>query len=138
MSESWEDVPLIAVTERYAQVPFNGWFLLLAWAAGREHLGRRPGNLSEALPAQETLLDDDAEWIIEMVNDYLVLAGLPRVPPGYLWYLELPRGIASEEEFWARIGILCSDDVNRMPQRSGEDHVRALLPVVTKSLAELY
>ncbi|MBD7994569.1 hypothetical protein H9639_04590 [Arthrobacter sp. Sa2CUA1] len=146
MDERWEDVPLIPSAEGYAQVPFNGWFLLLAWAAGSSHLGRMPGSLNEALPgslnealpAGEELLEDDSEWIVEMANDYLVLAGVPPVPEGYIWYLQLPPGIRSAEELWDRIGVLLDDALSRMPQRDGEEHTRALLPVVTGCLAELY
>lgn len=103
MNENWDQVPVSEETAVYDQLPFTGWFLMLAWAAGPGRTIRRPGSLTESAKARVELDDEDEGWIRESVDDYLGRIGIPPVPPGHVWFLEMPEGAVSVHEVAARV-----------------------------------
>lgn len=138
MGQSWDQMPLIAGASGYTQLPYTGWFLLLAWAAGPDRAGRIPGTFNDALPSKLDLTAEDKQGIRDDTNAFLAAAGIPPVPPGYVWFLALPPGVDSGDELWVRLGDLLRADAAARAGGAGQEFVTMRLPVLTDAIASLY
>ncbi|MCC9204099.1 DUF5956 family protein [Arthrobacter sp. zg-Y769] len=139
-SGSWDEIPVLPQeqpVDGYTQLPFTGWFLTMGWAAGPEHTCRRLGTLNETLQSQEVLTAEDQEWIYELTNAYLAGAGIPPIPPGYVWFLARPTGISSDEAFWQRLNELINE-VGGIPHFDGPAYITGAYPVIAEAVRRLY
>lgn len=138
MGQSWDQVPLIAGPSGYTQLPFTGWFLMLAWAAGPDRAGRIPGAFNDALPSKLDLTAEDEQGIRDDTDAFLAAAGIPPVPPGYVWFLALPPGLGSGDELWGRLGDLLRADAAARAGGAGQEFVTMRLPVLAEMMDRLY
>ncbi|UWX96780.1 DUF5956 family protein [Arthrobacter zhaoxinii] len=135
---SWDDFPVLTKEDdSYTHLPFSGWFLMMGWAAGPVHTRRRPGTLNDILPSRDILSGEDEEWLYQMVNEYLALAGIPPVPRGYAWFLARPAGITSDEALWRRLNEVI-DEVGGLPHFDGPAYVTGAYPVIAEAVRRLY
>ena len=100
----WNDVAFKGTDGEWELLGDNGWFAMMAWAAGPDNVrkteqsdsGRtvRVTHISKGVettflvpftPADRCYIEDD-------VNDYLQEAGIPARPSGFDWYLRVPSG----------------------------------------------
>lgn len=139
MGNRWDEVRLIPDSTGYAQLPYSGWFLMLGWAAGPERMGRCRGSIAEAFAATPDLGEEQGEGLRAATDEYLGLAGIPPVPEGYLWFLEMPARFRSEQVLWARVARLMRDRIGVLAGRlSWSKIVAAQLPMFEDVVATLY
>lgn len=104
--ELWDEVPVAEDISGYIQLPYSSRHFLIAYAAGPDLLRRRSGSLQEAVGTSEVLDEDFEQDIIELNDGALAQAGIPPVPPGYVWFLRLPPGVYDADGLWTRLGEL--------------------------------
>lgn len=133
----WEQVPIAADVTGYAQLPYSARHFLIAYAVGPQHLRRRPGSLREAMGSPIEIEDDFAQDIFELYDGALALAGIPPIPPGYVWFIRLPSGVRDGGDFWARVDDLARSIVEPLDGGTWESQV-AVLEGYKVALRNLY
>lgn len=135
---SWEEVPIIESDEGYVQLHLTGWFLSIAWAAGPERIGRRPGSYVESLRPGVELLPGDEQELSEALNDELAMAGIPPLPPGYIWFIRLPEGTRSQDDLMIRLDALIGDQMEATADLPGDEVPAAQLRIFEGAVGRLY
>lgn len=138
-ADRWSQVPIVWNPERYVQLPYTGWFLMLAWAAGPEKTARRPGTLQEAVASEDELGVDAEVDIQAMTDQYLKDAGIPPVPPGFVWFLALPEGIDTQEELWSRLDAAArAAEGDNNDTQDGRAYVTEAFHVYSQAISLIY
>jgi len=112
--ELWDDVPIMEDMTGYVPLPYSSRHFLIAYAAGPELLRRRRGSLQEAVGTSEVLDEDFEQDIIELNDSALAQAGIPPVPPGFVWFLRLPPGVHDSDGLWTRLDELAHPVIERL------------------------
>ncbi len=106
--EHWEQVAVKDSEGRWEALGENGWFTMLAWAAGPDNVrktlhsdaGRtvRQTLVADGLETRsfEPFTEEDRAAVEESINSYIGTAGMPPRPPGFAWHLRVPAGWAGE------------------------------------------
>lgn len=103
---------------RLLVLPDNGYQLLLAWSAGPRRVVRTPAPMHP-----------DQDIIDTFVNSYLVDAGVPPRPRGFVWYLDLPIGVAPPDVWHA---------VDDGGERGSSVDLRRVREAMERGVAALY
>jgi len=126
MSAEWDDVPVIdsaAVSEsgtcvvggrNYFELGESGWFALLGWCAGTDHMLRVADTIQRFTRVRHRQGDQERTWMEartasdqEAIDDDVLLhlsaVGAPARPGGFRWFLELPSGFRTAGEFLAAV-----------------------------------
>ena len=135
---SWDEVPIIESDEGFIQLHLTSWFLSIAWAAGPERTGRRPGTYEESLRPGVKLLPSDERDLSRVLNESLGSAGVPPLPPGYLWYLQLPEGALTQDDVMIRLDALIQEQMAATADMAVDEVTRAELRIFQEEVGRLY
>lgn len=113
----WDDVRIKDSGQRWELLPENGWFALLAWTAGLNHVSRAAHDRASA---------DDP------VNEFLLEAGVPARPVGFDWFLRIP-------DRWP-VELSLADELGSQITRAwpNDTHPAALLPLFERVVHGFY
>lgn len=139
MGSRWDQVPVIEAPGRCVPLPYRGWSLMLAWAAGPGRTARRRGSFTEVQPAPFALAGPDPEKVRAEADAYLAAAGIPPVPEGFLWFLLVPEWCRSVEAFRTKTARLIREGAAEVGAGQGGPETAAeLLSVFEDVLAAMY
>lgn len=140
----WDQVQDKSSGAGWELLPETGWFALLAWAAGPENVGRatqsdasrtvRRTLLQDGVESRsvEPFMDTDRLMVDEVVNTFLLDAGVPARPAGFDWFLRVPEG-------WPA-GLSLVDELASQITGKWESgtHPAALRPLFSRVVGEFY
>lgn len=111
--ETGKEVTITVEGVRYLELPDDGLGALVGWIAGPARLVRCVDRLdrhvtgivtvrghTEQLERRQRTVDEQFE-IQRNVNDYLNSHGVPAQPDGFRWFIRLPNGTITRDDFWA-------------------------------------
>ena len=144
--DHWEAVPTVtSAGPEWVKAPENGWGTLAAWSAGTQNCRRQrrdyrsrtvrvtcvaaDGTVQERT---EPLTADDIEGINDDIESYLSDAGIPLPPRRFAWFIRLPPGFHSGDDFWAAFN-------HEVYERAPEGiHPRDLVAAMAGAMESLY
>lgn len=100
----WNEVVFKAADGDWELLGENGWFAMMAWAAGPDNVRKteqsdvgRTVRVTHIIDGVETtslvpFTPADRRYVEDDINEYLQAAGIPSRPSGFDWYLRVPSG----------------------------------------------
>jgi hypothetical protein len=141
----WDNFREEARPAGWIELDENGWGAVAAWFAGPDNVCREPmGPRTTPVRVTEEKADgtvrtweepmsaQDVLGIEDDIDAYLQDAGIPPRPRGYRWFLHLPEGVGSLDEFWARLNRAAA----ALPPTA--KHPRDIVPALEEVIGALY
>lgn len=144
-SMDWDQVGEARPGDSWLVATENGLGAMAAWAAGTANVRKTPiADLGRTVKVEchdadgtvrvwtEPFTAADREVVDEATESYLIAAGIPAPPRGWVWLIRRPTTLGDDRQFWAHLNQQIARHASSAPLPV------EIAPILQRTMAELY